>query len=222
MTSLRPFPNREGTGRLRPGVGSEPCAKRVKATNAVKSAIPEAAEIALEVPQSYRDYLMPRRLWCDWRLLSVHIFSLGAVWTAWTWTGHTKGMYSHLASCIIQTALYLFVAFLIWRGQGLHPWQYAIGERDIQIIAWGRQGRLWYWHTLVWDREVISHVEEGEWRGLPALSIHTAARKPAERRVYTMVFAHEDRERVSTQIVPLIQQYRERFRHEFWCEHFGT
>ena len=111
----------------------------------------------------------------------------------------------------------LLLVWQIWRAEAARPWQYAISERQIRLIQWGRWRLFWHWHDLAWDRVVISAVEEGEWRGLPTLCLTTAARKPGDRHSYVMVYAPEDRERVIHEIVPLIQHYRQRCPHDFWC-----
>lgn len=75
---------------------------------------------------------------------------------------------------------------------------------------------------MQWKQDVVIGVEQDEWRGLPALCINTKMKHYKGLQQLYMVYGHEDQEKVRTQIIPLIEQYRRQYRHELWADNLRS
>ncbi len=182
---------------------------------AVEATARDEAEVTIAVPQVYKDYLAPRHQFYDLKMLAVHLPFLCILYALWKWGG-MKNAYHELLVFVIVYAPAPVLSFFMWRR--FEKWQYVINEKQFRLIEWQYNGRLWQWHGLNWTREVVSSVEEGDWRGLPALYVRTAPKDPKAALTLVMVYAHDDRDKVVTQVLPLIEHFRGRFRHQFWYD----
>lgn len=79
---------------------------------------------------------------------------------------------------------------------------------ELRVIWQQFGGRIWSWRRLGRNVRNIAGVEETEWNGLPALRILTESKNPRHRPDWLIVYAHEDREKAETIILPRLEKLR--------------
>jgi hypothetical protein len=159
-------------------------------------------QIHIAVPRAYQDYLIAQKdkrcLICTTLLIAI-ILAFKAIPDYYTVIG-------------------VPIALVIWISQRRKKWQYTISPQEITVIWSQLRGRSWDWHTVQWKRQAVLGVEETEWRGLPALRLLGQAKNPKHRPDWLIVYAYEDRDKMQTQVLPLIERCRTQYREDSLAE----
>jgi hypothetical protein len=171
-------------------------------------ALQASGEISIPVPRQFRDYLIAKqhRRYAFGLILYTAIILFFGLVVHWGW---------HID---IAATLSIIVESVMWRRELKRPWQYKLDKNRMTSIWFELGGRIWRWLSLDWKKCDITTVVETEWRGLPALRVIQQVKYSKWRPDLLIVYAHEDAERVRTQVLPLIEQYRRQYRTPVWAD----
>lgn len=173
-------------------------------------------DISIPVPQAYKDYLVARKKHFEPKVAGGYIPIVGVYLYLW-WSGGRSQALVHLlimgSAFLLSTVGYL----AIWQAKIKKPWCYELTSKGINLVWWQHGERVWTWHQIQWTQDVICSVTADEWRGFPALCIAVKIKFTKKLQKLYLVYAHEDEEQVRTQVLPLIEHYRQQYRHDFWA-----
>ena len=164
--------------------------------------------VTIAVPRQCRDYMIGVRNKYYAFMLSLYVGTI----LFFRFITH-RGWHIDFAQII-----FLVAGVFAWYRQIKRPWQYVIDQEHLTVIWRQMGGRFWNIFEIRWRRDAIIGVEETEWRGLPALRILRQTKRPERRPDWLIVYAHEDQDKVKTQVLPLIEEYRRQYRQQAWAD----
>lgn len=166
------------------------------------------AEVTLAVPRAYRDYLVRRhraRFWTMWSAVAVILLLKYFYW-------HGSGF------IYFYMPLMFVIGYSNYKASINERWQYTIDKNGIRVMWWQMRKSTWFWRTVGWRNGAVVGVQHQKWQGWPALRVLVESKNPNHQPTLLLVYAHEDADTVQNVVLPLIESYRQQYRHPLWAD----